>query len=255
MTRKLSARPTVSPEAVQSGPAGHWAPRIACRLCSLVKLHHSPAVLLHRPPPVAHALLHKLIWYQRVLMVLLWLLAAEGADDRRWLLPVTRSVRRPYNRIQHRTTCAQVATWADVANATGHPDPWGLDPRILHDTSTGSRDGYLGTVRHDFCVLYHRSLSRAFGTHFRRVRPPAARERGSPYLASASPFMRFTELSVTSSFSCSSELKPSLRSTGPRPLSPLRFQSQGTWSQRRSKFFPHDQIRNTTGSCLSHNDV
>ena len=59
--------------------------------------------------------------------------------------------------------------------------PWGLDPRILCDTSTGlwtgykSLDGYLSAVRHEL-VLYHGSLPGAFGSHFRRVKRAAARE-------------------------------------------------------------------------------
>ena len=33
----------------------------------------------------------------------------------------------------------KLQSWADVATATGHPDPLGLDPRILYDTSLESR--------------------------------------------------------------------------------------------------------------------
>ena len=74
-------------------------------------------------------------------------------------------------------------------------------------------------------------------------------DRGPPHLASASPFLCSAELSATSSSSCSGELRialggPLLPSTGPRPLSPLRFQCEGTWSQRplATKSATHDKL-------------
>ena len=88
-----------------AGPAG---------LCGLVKLHHSPTVWHHR----------------------------RGASVRRLTMPVTLklsarpsvgsmvvSLRSPTEAHAHK-----LQTWADVAKATGHPDPWCLDP-ILYDTS------------------------------------------------------------------------------------------------------------------------
>ena len=85
--------------SVCSGPAGRPAPLTACFpgtrgfsacLCGLVEVHHSPRVLHHRPPPVALALQHTRLWCQPVLMVLPSLPTAEGANDRRLVLPVTR---------------------------------------------------------------------------------------------------------------------------------------------------------------------
>ena len=55
-------------------------------------------------------LLHKLLSYQLVLMALPWLLAAEGLDDRRWLLPLIRQhSARPSRNSNLRGTCAQGA--------------------------------------------------------------------------------------------------------------------------------------------------
>ena len=49
--------------------------------------------------------------------------------------------------------------------ATGHPDPWGLDTRIVYDTSAALWQQGTGSSGR---------LARAFGAGFRRVRPAAA---------------------------------------------------------------------------------
>ena len=77
--------------------------------------------------------------------------------------------------------------------ATGHPDPWGPDPRILYDTSAAlwkaryrSLNGYLSAV-----------VAEAFGTYSRRVRPAPARKRGPPHPTSASLLLCFAPSSAT----------------------------------------------------------
>ena len=148
---------------------------------------HGNRVLLHQPPPVAPALLHKLLSNQPVRRIQPWLLAAEGVSDRRWLSRVTRKhSARPS--VNSNPTKGHMRT-ADVGKATG---PCGLDPRILCNTfavlwkaGCKSLDGYLSAGRHEV-VLFHGSLPEAFGVHFRRVKRAAARER-CPCAGSVSP--------------------------------------------------------------------
>ena len=64
---------------------------------------------------------------------------AESANGRRMVLPVSQLGRpvslRVYAESNKRPHAHKLQVGADVAKATGHPDPWGLDPRILYDTS------------------------------------------------------------------------------------------------------------------------
>ena len=114
------------------------------RPCGRVRLRHFPRDLHRRSPPVAPTLPRTTLWYQPAPTVPLWLLIVEGADGRRLFLPAicVHSARPSGNsKVESKRSRTKshmprkLQSWTDVAKATGHPDLWGLDPRILYDTS------------------------------------------------------------------------------------------------------------------------
>ena len=114
------------------------------RPCGRVRLRHFPRDLHRRSPPVAPTLPRTTLWYQPAPTVPLWLLIVEGADGRRLFLPAicVHSARPSENsKVESKRSRTKshmprkLQSWTDVAKATGHPDLWSLDPRILYNTS------------------------------------------------------------------------------------------------------------------------
>ena len=176
--RAFSLSPLPWSLSVWLGPAGHLSQRAAGHpgTPGFTAFQHNQQSSLHVPgvcttrrrkSPLPSSAL--------VLMVLPWLPAADGVK-----LPVTR---RPAGGSRLRRIQQELLrTWADVAKATGHPDRWGLDPRILYDTSAalwkaGYRflDGYQSAIRQDM-VLRRGSFPDSFFIHFRRIKRAAARQ-------------------------------------------------------------------------------
>ena len=112
---------------------------------------------------------------------------------------------RAYSNTNRGPQAQKLKTWAEVAQAAGHPNPFEPTPELIYSIAAAlwragcrSLDGYLSIARQHM-VLEHGSIPEALKIHFKHISRAAARGRGPPRQAAVLPFSRLQQLADSQS--------------------------------------------------------